>query len=172
VIDPAIVERFRKVCARLDSPEAGERAAAQRRRDQMMQDYPGIHLAAFPPRDREPDMSPKTTFTVDDLFRTAASPEFAGAVKAVAEALSAQSASRGDASARVEKLAARFDVEADYDEDEGEFTVLTTWSERTMDKVLSQVSVDEYGLLADAITREIRTELVKVFLASRSAFTG
>jgi hypothetical protein len=171
VIDPSVLDRYRRVCALLGSPEPGERAAALRRKEKMEQDYPGIHVAAFPSH-QEPDMSTKPAFSVDDLLRTATSPEFAGAMKAAFEAMSARAAAQPSRGAHIERVAARFDVDTDYDEDDGEFSVLVTWSERTMDKVLDQVSVDEYAQLADAIAQDVRTELVKVFLAARGAFSG
>lgn len=175
MISPTLLDRYRKVCALLDSPEPGERATARRRKEKMEADYPGIHLEAYPPRPQEPYMSGKP-FTVDDLWRTATTPEFANAVKAVAEAMTAQMSARATHTAPAEqevvKLAARFDVDVGYDADDGEFVVSAVWTERTMDKILASVPVEHYVQLADIVASEFRSELVKALVAARGAFSG
>lgn len=115
-------------------------------------------------------------FSVDDLWRTASTPEFANAVKAVAEAMSAQTAARAANTPAVErevvKLAARFDVDVGYDEDDGEFVVSAVWTERTMDKILASVPVENYAQLADIVASEFKSELFKALVAARGAFSG
>lgn len=117
-------------------------------------------------------MNPKTPFTLDDLLRAATAPEFAGALKSAIDAMSARQAQQnpGGPPVRVAKMAARFDVDTGYDEDDGEFSVVAAWSERTMDKILETVPVDEYAQIADAVAGEVRTEILRALVAARTAF--